>query len=452
MKTIENFEQSFSYLESFTNLEKKSGLFMEENYRLDRMVYLLEHFHNPQTAYRTIHVAGSKGKGSVCHLMASALTEHGYKTGLYTSPHVMSYLERITVDRCYVDEKLFLDIVNRVKGYIDTWDQESLPFSALPTTFELLTLAAFLYFKEAGCDYAVLETGLGGRLDATNCALPVASVITPIDLEHQDVLGNTLEEIAGEKAGIIKPNVPVFSAPQKEEVKRVLTGRAGQSQSKLFILDSEIQSIKTKTSLKGTRCRILFTDGDTADFKLALIGRFQGENAALAWLVLKNTVPGLTLKKTGIGFKKVRIPARMELIDGSPPFMLDGGHTPLAVTRALESYKSLFKKKGILIFGCIKGKKADVMASILGPEFDTVIISQPSAFKESNPEEVWEIFKSYNPGAVFIPDVEKACTYAIDLSRKILPVFVTGSFYMASEVRKVILASGRIPADAAPRT
>src|SRR5208337_599819 len=229
----------FSWAESFTNLERGSYPPDKRVYRLDRMHRLLEMFDDPQARLRIIHVAGTKGKGSTSALLASVLHAAGIRTGLYTSPHVESYFERIAIAGEPREPELLVRVGGEVKAVIDRLPPKEFPGHYGPTTFELLTLLAFLYFRESGCTEAVVETGIGGRLDATNVVRSEASVITPLDLEHTEILGDTLEKIAMEKAGIIKPGAPCFVALQPPQVKEVIRQVCRERGSAPAFLDEE---------------------------------------------------------------------------------------------------------------------------------------------------------------------------------------------------------------------
>ena len=220
-ETFSKLEDGFKWIESYTNLEKKADE-VKRFYRLDRMFSLLELFRNPQNNFKSIHLAGSKGKGSTAVLIASGLQERGHKTGLYTSPHLICYQERIRVNQVLLDDAVYLDQINRLNKTLSSNTGRNLPGGNDPTTFELLTLLAFLVFEAQECHWAVIETGLGGRLDATNTLLPELCVITPIEKEHTLWLGDTLRKIAGEKAGIIKQGTPLVIAAQQDEVLSVL--------------------------------------------------------------------------------------------------------------------------------------------------------------------------------------------------------------------------------------
>ncbi len=311
-----------------------------------------------------------------------------------------------------------------------------------PTTFELYTLLAFLYFREAGCDIAVIETGIGGRLDATNVIVPEASVITPLDLEHTDVLGDSLEKIAGEKAGIIKPGVPAFVGLQPAAAAEVFRAAALERGAPVTFLAEVTTRREVRLSPSGTAVHLELRDGTRADFRLSLLGEFQAENAALALITLRSIHPEITDTQFRRGFRAARLPGRMELVRGRPPVILDGAHTPLAVERLLESFRRIFTRPGepraaVLLFGSVAGKNPRAMAEILAPWFQSVVVSTPGTFKPSDPEGVWHIFRELNPGAELVRDPAEALRRARQLAGGRLPILVTGSFYMVSEIRRL---------------
>jgi dihydrofolate synthase/folylpolyglutamate synthase len=420
----------YSYIESFTNLEK-SGDFSRRHYRQDRMFSLLDSFNLPHLACKTFHIAGTKGKGSTASFIASILSAAGYKTGLYTSPHISHYDERITIDQKRLESKLLIDIAYRIKDKISTLKNFQ------PTTFELLTLLAFLAFQEQHCDYAVIEVGIGGRLDATNVILPLACVITPIELEHTDVLGSTITAVASEKAGIIKQGVPVFSGIQQPSVRVILNEKCKEKHATLNYLDEVLEQMSSSLSEYGTEVTIKYKGLESKSFTLSMIGHFQAENAALAIFTLRSIIPEIPWKAYKQGLEKAFLPGRMELIQRVPPVILDGAHTPLAVEKALQSFKTLYNNPGILIFGSVKGKNHEKMATILAHEFKSIIISTPGSFKESDPDALFSIFLKRNTHTHLEKIPERALKHALHFSNNQLPILVTGSFYMVAEIRKL---------------
>ena len=428
----------FSWVESFTNLERGTLPFDMRTYRLDRMRLLLEMFGNPERALAAIHVAGTKGKGSTAALIASVLRAAGHRTGLYTSPHVNSPFERISLVGESSPNDLLVRLGRDVKAALDALPTEGRPGYFALTTFELYTLLALLYFRDTRCGRAVIEVGIGGRLDATNVITPLVSVITPLDLEHTDVLGETLEKIAGEKAGIIKPGVPAFIGMQPPGTKEVFRSAARERGSKITFLDEEIEDLSIRVDDEGTWFSVQLTGMGPEKLRLSMLGEFQAENAALAFLVLSRTMPEIPIECFREGFARTILPGRMEVRGSAPRIVLDGAHTPLAVSRLLSSFRAIFPGEAILLFGSVSGKRPREMAAILAPAFSRVVISTPGTFKESDPAEVAGIFRGFNPATILERDPARALQRAREESGGTRPILVTGSFYMVAEIGKLL--------------
>jgi dihydrofolate synthase/folylpolyglutamate synthase len=306
-----------------------------------------------------------------------------------------------------------------------------------PNTFELLTLLAFCYFRAGQCETVVVETGIGGRLDATNLVDPELCLITPIELEHTDVLGDTLAAIAREKAGIFKSGKPVFSAPQTEEVRFELQAAAERTGSPIVFLDDRLESFSARCSAEGTEMRFALTGDREISYRLALIGTVQAENAALVHLAVQNVLPQL-LPALESGFATARLPARMEVLRRDPPVVLDGAHTPRSVRIVLDTFTELFGPDGVLLFAAAAGKKIPQMAEILGPAFREIVVTTPGSFRESNAREVHGAFRGYNSSTLLIPDTARALSRARALAGADKPLLVTGSFYLAGLVREIL--------------
>lgn len=412
----------FDWMVSFTNLEKKPDL-SKRAYRLDKMFKLLELFGNPQNAYKIIHVAGSKGKGSVSSLISSILSCKGLKVGIYSSPHLLDYRERITLNHSFFKDESYIDTANEIKAKLDTLTDE-LP-GGEPTTFELMTLAAFIIFKKEKCQWVVLETGIGGRLDSTNCVDPVASVITPIELEHCDLLGDTLEKIAFEKAGIIKKNRSVFTSNIRQNVLEVLNKKAIDCNATLIQSSKDyavtIDSNGTSIEFQNIKC------------KIGLQGEIQGDNAVLAATVVKYLFPDISNKTISLGLETTSIPGRFQIVKD---IVLDGAHTKDSIFNSVTTFKKIYRD-GVLIFGAVKGKNINDMAEILCKNFENIIISTPGTFKESSISEICDIFEKYKPVKT-IASPKDALDYARTFNKQIL---VTGSFYMAGEIANLLKES-----------
>jgi len=380
----------------------------------------------------------------------SILTAMGYKTGLYTSPHVSSYKERITLSGRNIEDAVFIRHISAIKERIDNLNPRDLPGEDLPTTFELLTLLGFMVFRDEACSWAVVETGLGGRLDATNLIIPEAAVLTPIELEHTDLLGQTIHAIAGEKAGIIKPDVPVFSSAQKEEAKAVFEEAAARVKASIVFLPDVTEYLHAELTKTVTRLVLKISGEECMEANLAMLGEVQADNAALAFLVasslFKNptkTYPGFSPElfpsQAKSGLEHAFLPGRMELVGISPPVILDAAHTPVSVQRLLESFKTVCSdEEAVLIFGAVSGKDVEGMARVLAPAFRHIIVSKPGCFKPNDPAEVYSAFLRHNAATRFQSDPALAWKEALALAREKHPILVTGSFYMIAEIRKLV--------------
>lgn len=463
---IEKLDDAFSFFESRTNLEK--GLppgNPNRVYRLDRMNTLCAAYGDPQNDFRTIHVAGSKGKGSTAAYIAALLSRTGRRVGIYSSPHLVDYRERFCLqDHPFPEEDAYSTACRMVKRLAEV--EEGLPGDGGATTFELLTLFAFLLFREIGCDTVVLETGLGGRLDATNVIThPEAVVFTPIEKEHTEVLGNRISDIAAEKAGIFKSAGRAWSAGQKKSAANVFRRVAAEKGGPLRFIDEDLKDIRA-AGLDGNHERwyLDWRDGRTEEISLAMGGRIQAENAALALMVTRALEPALPDKASRDALSKVRLPGRFQRISDKPLVVIDGAHTPRSIAAVADSFSRAVgitaagarpaggpTNEGdpvgqtaapILLFGSALGKDQKGMAETLcggpNPYFREVIVSTPGTFKPSNPGAVAEEFRRVGAGVSLIIEPGEAWQKALTRSAGTRPILVTGSFHMAGEIAKII--------------
>ncbi len=439
-----NLSEAFTFIENFTNLERSLGKSMRP-YRLDRMKILLKLFDNPHRAFNTVHIAGSKGKGSTGVYIASILSAAGYKTGLYTSPHVESYTERITLAGRDIGDDVIIHSVETIERKLADKSGYKLPGNSDPTTFELLTLSAMLSFRTAGCTWAAIETGIGGRLDATNLVEPEVTVITPIELEHTEILGTTIPEIAAEKGGIIKAGVPVFSSLQHPEAEEVLRWIATERNAPFVSISDRLLSADTKSDTASTIAELRWSDGRSESFRLRMHGRVQADNAALGALVADHILESLRVPQSKRrdarrkGIESALLPGRMEIIGSAPMIVLDAAHTPASVARLADSFTSMFPSPRVLVFGSVLGKNQEAMSDVLAPLFDHIVISTPGTFKKSDPAAVFESFARRHAGVVLERDPSEAFRTAIERGGGTAPILVTGSFYMIGEIRGLAL-------------
>ena len=429
-------EEAFKYIESFANLEKNTSVTSSE-YKLERMSYMLNVMGHPEKTFKSVHIAGSKGKGSTATIAATMLASQGYKTGLYTSPHLTSYTERITLAGITFEEKVYMDCINSLEEKIISGELTG-PYG-MPTTFELLTLLAFLVFKQERCDWAVIEVGLGGRLDATNLIMPEVCIITPIELEHCEILGNTLEEIATEKAGIIKPGIPVVLQQQKSEAMAVFNKKASSQNSRLLNIRDFTSIYDLNTTNSGINFKLIIRNKLNLDIHTNLTGDFQVDNIASAILALDYVIKDFNYTNALNSLKNVKLEGRFEIINGNPPIVIDGSHTAFSIEKLCSSVKNMFGFGGVLIFGSVKGKNFKVMLDELASNFRAIIISEPQGLKETDIESVYRYAKeNFREIPVLLEkSPEAALKKAISLELD-GPVVITGSFYLAGAVKKIL--------------
>lgn len=426
---FDSVQSAFTYLESFTNLEKKWTPDGRE-YRLDRMRVLLGLFDNPEKDLSLIHIAGSKGKGSTAAFVASILGAAGYSTGIYASPHVCDYRERIRLSNRYFRDSLYIDAIGSIKRVID-----SRPPSFKPTTFELLTLAAYMVFTRAACDYCVIETGLGGRLDCTNTIQPVMSIITSIELEHTAILGNTHQEIAAEKAGIIKQNTPVCLGMVNDEAAESIHKTAKKRSAPIFTHEDCWDAIEADARFPFIQCRMKNTNGRVFNARLRLAGAFQPGNAALAVQAVTHILPGLDTEVIENGLSTTVLPARCQVIDPDIPVILDSAHTATSISNLVSTLVNWGFTSFNLLFGCADDKDYRNMASQLQKHIIHCVVTTPGHFKQSNPRAVYESFRSLGVHSTLVKTPGTAYEDLLNISRQNkTPLVITGSFYLAGEI------------------
>jgi len=436
-------EDVYERLLDFVNVERGQKTI----FKLDRMRELCASFGNPQDGCKTIHIAGSKGKGSVSSMIARVLEAGGHSVGLYTSPHLLHWKERISLAGDEMPEAMLLEASEEVLSLVDGKLGTDFPGNELPTYFELTTLIAFLAFKLAGCDRAVIETGLGGRLDSTNVVLPAASVITPIELEHTELLGDTIPLIASEKAGIIKADRPCYVSRQRLEARKIIADKAEALHSPLREAPLLTFIHELSVSPSGTSARLSFAEGSPLGARYPagieahtpMIGRIQADNMALALLAAGELEGDIGEDAAARGLARAFLPARFQILALDPPLVVDGAHTPDSVRLALESFASLFPGPAALLFACAEDKKSDSMAAALASSFSDITLTRPGTFKKGNIHAVERSFAKVGGSYRSIEEHEQAIAYAVSKSRELdIPLLVIGSFYLCAEVTRFI--------------
>lgn len=393
---------------------------------LERIRTVLRALGNPQRACRFIHVAGTNGKGSTCAMIESGLRAAGYRTGLFTSPHLMEPTERIQVDNVPVTREEFTAAFDTVHETAERLIASG-EIDMHTTYFETVTAMAFLLFRDRGCAKVVLEVGMGGRLDATNVVTPEICVITPVDYDHQSYLGDTIEQIAFEKAGILKPGVPAVFSQQRPEAAAVLETRARE-------VDTLVEWVSGYETLdiNAAGSRVLVHG---VEIDCPLPGAHQTENAATAATALLRLRIPASAVQTGIA--GTRWPGRLELIAQQPDIYLDGAHNP-AGARTLLDYISRFHagRKVWMVFGAMRDKAVGEIAGILFPAADEIILTAPSQKRALEPEAIREFAPPHARSTATLQD-------ALHIVRiEAAPgdvVFLTGSLYLVGEARALLV-------------
>jgi dihydrofolate synthase / folylpolyglutamate synthase len=428
------YNQALDYLYSYVDYSlKKSSELAKADFNLDRMRALVALLGNPEQKYPVLHVAGTKGKGSTSALMASALTAAGYKTGLYTSPHLQEYTERIQIDGLPVSHDQLVELVEQVKPHV----------AAVPclTTFEITTAIAFLYFAQQKVGAAVFEVGLGGRLDATNIVTPRVSVITSLSYDHMAVLGNTLTLIAGEKAGIIKPGIPVVSSPQKDEALAVLERVSRERYAPLTLVEREVTIKSGEHSLDGQTftlldCRPPRNTPKSVILRIPLLGQHQVVNAATAYFALKAS--GLVISEEAIaaGFAGVKWPCRFEIVNRQPPVILDSAHNQDSFEKLDQTLEENFPGRPvILVFGSSEDKDMAAMLSALKKRLKLVLATRADHPRATEPEKIVTLAQSLGFHAEAITPVEAALARALKLAENGEVILSAGSMFVTAEVK-----------------
>ena len=392
---------------------------------LENTLLFLEHIGNPQKKLKTIHVAGSNGKGSTSSFIASILMEAGYKTGLYTSPHFVKFNERIVINKKQVEDRFVADFINRNEKFIDEHEL---------TFFEVTTAMAFEYFRINEVDYCVIETGLGGRLDATNVLNSVAVVITSISLEHTNVLGNEISQIASEKAAIIKNGAKVFTGKLNNEADAIVRKKCSEQKCELFRLDDYINERHNSVEL--------YTDEiEIDDFIIPLKGQYQKFNAALAGLVISKTFSVDNSRLISDGIKNVLVntdlQGRYEYFRKEPDIILDSAHN----TDGVKNFLIEFQKeednysKRSLLFAVMKDKSIEEMLLDLNNHFDEILITEIDYERCAKIEQVSEVCVKNKITFAKVKDILKFVR-EFELRDKSECLVVLGSMFLIGKIKE----------------
>ncbi|MEK6653361.1 MAG: folylpolyglutamate synthase/dihydrofolate synthase family protein [Nitrospirota bacterium] len=464
-----SYSDTINYLYSLQKYGIKLGL--------DNTVKLLSCFNNPQASFKSVHIAGTNGKGSTSAMIASILQSAGFKVGLFTSPHLVSFTERIRVNNEEITESEVVNLTEEIRGRIQNTPSLTLPprgggmgggddSKLNPTFFEVVTAMGFIYFERNNIDWAVVETGMGGRLDATNVLMPEVSVITSISYDHKYFLGETISAIAEEKAGIIKNRIPVVTSEQEPAVMDVIKKKADEKGSGLFIYGKDFSVKAKKENINGS----IFDyrgDMELEGLEIFLAGRHQILNAALAVktseVLIKKSAPlasRLTAEVIKSGIENMEWHGRLEFISDNPPILIDGAHNPSASSVLADSLRNNFLntyRRIILIMGIMADKDIKGIMAPLLPLASEIIFTAPAYERAASPERLAECASSLGFTNIHIArTMREAIEMAIERSApgsfasgeparggqlSALTV-ITGSFYTIGEAKEALGAKG----------
>ncbi|WP_352416810.1 bifunctional folylpolyglutamate synthase/dihydrofolate synthase [Clostridium tertium] len=411
------------------------------NYGLERTERLLELLGNPHKKLKLIHIAGTNGKGSTSSILGKVLIEHGYKVGFFNSPHLEEIEETIRVNDENIPEEDLVYLLEEIKPYVNKVVEEGYKH---PTEFEVLTCIMFLYLYRQKVDFGVIEVGLGGRLDSTNVIKPILSIITSISLDHTNILGNTIQEITNEKAGIIKDAIPVITCNQKDEALYIIKNKALLTKSKLTIVDSNdfVFLEIVNDDIPYQRVSVNFNNNKyTLD--LALLGKHQIINLSLAIKALeeleKLNYIKVNINKLYKGVKNVKWKGRLEVLKKDPFIVIDGAHNIAGIEFLKSNIEEYFKYKNLyLILGILADKNVEEMVKIIAPVATEVYTVTANSIRAASANELKEVVLEYNNNCIAFDDYDKAIKLSLSKVNKDDLIVAAGSLYMIGEIRKQI--------------
>ncbi len=429
-----DYQEALNYINDKNKFGSRLGL--------ERIERLLELLGNPHMDLKCIHIAGTNGKGSTASYIATVLKEAGYKTGLFTSPYLERFNERISINGEDIPDERLAEITERVKNSIDIMLEEGYTH---PTTFEIVTAIGFVYFREENTDYVVLEVGLGGRLDSTNVIREsLISVITTIDYDHMDVLGDTLAKIAYEKAGIIKDNGLVLTYPQAEEALNTIREVAEKRGATLEVCPMENVEI-LRLDESGGAFNYRYNGKYYDNLEISLIGKHQVFNATLALTAL------VMLKDRGMvdiseealrrGLKNTKWPGRLEVLKRNPLFIIDGAHNIQGIRVLRENIDRFNYRRLILGIGILKDKEVEPMVRALVDKADEVVVTEANIYRKMDAEDLERIIKRYNTHTHVRKSLREAVSKAYELADGEDLILFTGTLYLIGDIRKMVLGN-----------
>ncbi|KNF07664.1 folylpolyglutamate synthase FolC [Gottschalkia purinilytica] len=428
-----NYTEALEYIHGTKKFGSKLGL---ENIR-----QLLSLMGNPQKELKFIHIAGTNGKGSTSSYITNMLGKAGYRVGLFTSPYLETFNERIRINDEYISDEDLASTTLKTKAKVEEMLSDGYNH---PTEFEIVTAIAMEYYREKKVDFVVLEVGLGGRYDSTNVIdSSIASVITPIALDHTDILGDTIDKIAYEKAGIIKENGFVISYPQKPEAEEVIENVVKEKSAELIKVPVDNLNIKEINEF-GSKFDFKYNNYEFKDLQIGLIGQHQAYNASTAITTV------LGLKDKGIinitedsirqGLEITKWSGRLELLKRTPRFLIDGAHNMQGIEALKKTLKEIFNYDRLILgLGILADKDVESMIEELAPIGDVVIVTEPNIFRAMTAEELGERISKYNENCIVEKDIKSAIEKAYEIANENDLIVFSGSLYLIGDVRSIVV-------------
>lgn len=437
-ENVEKSQKEQAYLEALeylTNLTK-FGI----NLGLGRIQALLQSVGNPEKKLRVIHIGGTNGKGSTSTMVAKILEEAGFRVGVFTSPHLNDYRERMTINGEMIPKQELTFLVDSLRPHLEQIIQDGVEH---PTEFEVSTTLAFMYFAQQKVDFAVIEVGLGGGIDSTNVVQPLISVITNVGMDHMDLLGKTLEEIASVKAGILKSNSVAITAAERSEVLQIIRERAKMLNIPLWVVGEDVRWKSRWSSELEQEFDLSTLHHDYSQLHLRLVGAHQIKNAATAITVCEalESEYGVEIPQEAIylGLQKIRWPGRLEVLSLEPKVLIDGAHNVDGANSLADALKLFTRRRLILCLGMLGDKEREKVAEILLPLADEVIITKPNSPRAGN----WEyLAKLVREKGLPVSTIESPTAAVTEGYQRLHPgdmLCVTGSLYMIAEARVALM-------------
>jgi dihydrofolate synthase / folylpolyglutamate synthase len=431
-----NYTEAMAYIKNTAKFGSNLGL--------ERTEKILELLGNPQKKLKCIHIAGTNGKGSITAMLSAIFNEAGYKIGMYISPYLEEFEERIQINGSNISKNDLSMSITKVAEVVE--NVIALGFEH-PTEFEIITCAMFLYFYEKQVDYAVIEVGLGGRLDSTNVINPILSIITSISYDHMKILGDTLDKIAFEKAGIIKEGVPLVLYPQEKDSFEVIRKICKERNCTLIEVPKDSAALESiSENINGdTQNIIINTEKDSYSIELSLLGKHQLLNSSVVIFAVEElNRQNIIIEKEHVlrALNKVKWPGRLEILRKDPLVVIDGAHNIDGVLKLTESIDTYFNYKDIiLILGILADKQVDAMLKAIAPKARKIIAVTPHSDRAELACDLATNIAVVNPEVEYLEDYEEAFNKALTYCNKDSLLLISGSLYMIGDMRKIIINS-----------